>query len=137
MSVCLNSILGGFGKDESMKRFAVVLLGMAMIGSATGCYCNQGGCYWPNPLGGGYGYGSGYGYGGGYYGGGNCPGGNCGVQPGGVPLGVIPQGAIQNYNFVQAGYPVTIPGPVAFGSVVQPVKVIQTAAAPLEPLPTY
>ena len=116
-----------------MKRFAALLLGVAMLGSTAGCYCGPSGCWTPNYLGGAFGGG---GYGGGY-GGYGCPGGNCGVNAPGVQYGIPPQGAYQNYNSIQAGYPSTIPGPVAFGIAAPSGGVIQTAVAPLEPLPTF
>jgi hypothetical protein len=107
-----------------MKKFAVLFLGMAMLSSTVGCYCNRSGCYTPNYLSPGYG-------------GGGCPGGNCGVAPGGYPLGVAPQGMYQNYNSVQAGYPGVISAPVNAGAFAQPLGIPQTASAALEPLPTY
>ena len=107
-----------------MKNFTALLVGMALLSSAVGCCCSQGGCF-----------GSNYGYGGG--GGGGCPGGNCGVAPGGYPLGVAPQGMYQNYNSVQAGYPGTITTPVTAGAFAQPIGVPQTASVALEPLPTF
>ena len=105
-----------------MKNFTALLVGMALLSSAVGCCCSQGGCF-----------GSNYGYGGG----GGCPGGNCGVAPGGYPLGVAPQGMYQNFNSVQAGYPGVISAPVNAGAFAQPIGVPQTAAVPLEPLPTF
>ncbi|MDA1014902.1 MAG: hypothetical protein O3A00_10690 [Planctomycetota bacterium] len=115
-----------------MKRFAALLVGMAVVSSLTGCLC------WP---------GAGYGGGGGLFGG--CPGGNCGVygqQP-------IPQGAAVYGNQIQAGVnmqgaPIAtapIMTPVATGAYYAPTQTAaagyyvptQTAFAPLETLPTY
>ena len=109
-----------------MKRSALVLLGVLAMSFSTGC-C---GWWWP---GGHYGYSQGYGtpYGGG------CPGGNCGVNPG-QPF-VPPQTSYYNsYDSVQTGVPIPMTGPVTFAPAGYPtIAVPQTAAVPLDSLPTY
>lgn len=114
-----------------MKKFAALFVGMAMMSSAVGCYCGQGGCYTPNYLAPGGGYGGGYG--------GGCPTGNCGVPLGAAPQGgYYQQGMYQpSYSTVEAGYPGSVVTPVTTGAFAQPYSVPQTAAAPLEPLPPY
>lgn len=120
-----------------MKKVSLLLVAVAMLTSASGCYCGYNGC-WPSLWGRSYGPSNYGGYGGG------CPGGNCGAAPGVTPLGVPPgtylppQGAYQSYDSIQAGYPVSAtPGPVAIGPIVEPAGNPQTAFAPLNPLPTY
>lgn len=102
-----------------MKRSLLALVALTMIGLTSGC-C---GWWWPH-----YGYSPGY-----YAPSGGCPSGNCGVNPG---PGVPPQstyyeapGAVQS---AQQGVPVPMDGPVTFSPAVP-----QTAAMPLESLPTY
>jgi len=117
-----------------MRRFALLLAGVAMLGFAVGCSCLcPGYC----------GYGSGCGYGGGC-GYGACPPSGCstGCPPAtyGAP-GTIPsvsptgfQGAYNagSYETMQAGIPGAFPVTAS-----QPVSYPQTAMAPVEALPTY
>ncbi|QDV52998.1 hypothetical protein [Gimesia fumaroli] len=97
-----------------MKRFGLMMLGLALITLTTGCQCGRGTCgscnYGPTmaPA---------------PFGGGGCSSGNCGV---GAPT-YTPQGAYNTYNTYQS----TASAPVIQGSVPT------TASAPLDPLPMY
>lgn len=114
-----------------MKRFSLALVGLVVLSFSTGC------CGWWGHHGVGYGYGNPT-YGSPSYGSPNCPSGNCGAPPG--IQGVPPQ-----TSYYQSGsahsvqtVPQTINGPVTFAPAGYPaVAVPQTAAAPLESLPTY
>ena len=119
-----------------MRRFALLLAGVAMLGFAAGCSCLcPGYC--------GYGSGSGYGYGGGYGGGGACGPTGCPPATYGTPQtypGVAPtsfQGAYQpSYDTMQAGIPGTLPM-TASQPVAYTAGYPRTAMAPMNPLPTY
>ena len=106
-----------------MKNCAMLLIGVSLLMSATGCCCG-----WP--CGSACGYGAAYG---------SCPGGACspGMAPGGYPA-VVPQGAY----YIAPGTPqlAAAPSPVfdqQFAAA--PMAFPQTAMAsgPLDPLPTY
>ncbi len=112
-----------------MRRFALLLVGVAMLGSTVGCHC-----LFPYGCGpGGYGFG---GFGGGC-GPAGCPPATLGA-PGTYPGTVIPpQGAYHSsYDTMQAGipgaFPVIASRPTAYTAGYQPA-----ATGPLESLPTY
>ena len=111
-----------------MKRFSLALVGLVVLSFSTGC------CGW-------WGHGRGFGYPNyGYpsYGSPNCPSGNCGAPPG-IPV-VPPQTSYYQSDSAHSvqTVPQTINGPVTFAPAGYPVIAVpQTAAAPLESLPTY
>tara|TARA_R110002095_G_scaffold167186_2_gene145021 strand:+ start:4506 stop:4799 length:294 start_codon:yes stop_codon:yes gene_type:complete len=97
-----------------MKRFGLMMLGLALISLTTGCQCGRygsscGSCnYGPTMA---------------PFSGGGCSTGNCGV---GAPT-YSPQGAYNTYDTYQS----TAGAPVIQGTVPT------TAYAPLDPLPMY
>ena len=103
-----------------MKNFTMLLLGVSLVMSATGCCCGF-------PCGNSCGYAS--------YGAcpsGGCPGGAC--SPG-YPA-VVPQGAF--YNGIDAAQFAAAPAPTYNAMAAAPPAMMQTAlAGPLDPLPTY
>lgn len=119
-----------------MKRLFLAVAGVALLGISTGCCCWPNyGSYWGGGYGGYGGCGTGCGTG--------CGAGGCAVPGGTVPPGqpVIPPtsyypGSSVGGQQAQIGTPVPVPqpinGPVTYGGAP-----FQTAAVPLESLPTY
>lgn len=114
-----------------MKRFAFTALGVLALSVSSGC------CGWLWPC---RGY-SGYPYGGGYgYPSSGCPTGNCGVAPGTqyAPPQTSHYRGYNSVESVQMGVPQTIDGPVTYAPAGYPaIAVPETAALPLDSLPTY
>lgn len=122
-----------------MKTFVALLVGVALLSSATGCCCSHlfgGGCGSPcgspcGPCGYNSYYGGGGG-GGGYYGAapsyGGCPGGNCNIGPTSAIMG-------------PGGYSYASYDPMTGGGAIAPIAAqpgpIQQTVAYGAPLPTY
>ena len=122
----------GNEKEFAMKRITVLMVGLALLTSTSGCYCTS---PWFGSIGNPY-YGRGA-YGGyGAYGSGPCSPGGCGLtQPGVIPNGTTftPQSSYYStFGTMQAGVPVATPVVVA-----PPAAYPMTAFGPLETLPTY
>ena len=108
-----------------MKCYTLLLLGVSLVISATGCCCGP--------------YGNACGYGAyGQYPSGGCPGGACSpsMYGPGYPA-VIQQGAI--YNGLNSPQMAAAPAPAYNTFAAAPMYYPQTAMAggPLDPLPTY